>query len=133
MTFYRRGIVKSKFGAIRTEGFASKLENSVYHLLLLRMNEGEFTKIIKQKSIDLAFGITWKVDFSCERPDGTMLYCEAKGMETPDYRLKVKMWAYGAGPGVLEIWKGSYQKPYLEKTIIPKKISCLKCRFRDTL
>lgn len=112
---------KNKFNAVRTNGFASKLESAVYELLLLRQKAGEIKNIKKQHSVDLGLGVRWKVDFSFELVEtGERIWCEAKGIEGEGYRLKRTMWKNGAGPGPLEIWKGSHARPRLIETIIPR-------------
>jgi hypothetical protein len=76
--------------------------------------------------VHLAFGIRWKVDFSFEQrqKDDTwvMTWCEAKGFNTADFKIKLKMWREGAGPGPLELWKGNARAPKLVEIIIPKQI-----------
>lgn len=100
--------------------FASKLEASVYALLLLREKAGEIKEIECQVQVALsAAGIIYKPDFRFVRTsDGKACFAEAKGFETPEWRIKLRLWkVYGAGP--LEIWKGSAASPKLIETIIP--------------
>jgi len=100
--------------------FPSKLEASVYQLLLLREKMGDITSIQCQKKFLLTKAtISWKVDFYFyDRIARKYVAAEAKGIETSDYRIKVKLWKY-YGPCPLEIWKGTYQKPVLREVIIP--------------
>lgn len=114
---------KSKFRAQKTNGFPSKLENAVHDLLLTRELAGEISEIKQQQAITLKHcelcgdKLTWKVDFSFIRlSDGKKVYCEAKGCETSGYRKRLKAWKKNP-PFDLEIWKGSWQKPYLDEFI----------------
>lgn len=113
---------KNKFRAVRTNGMGSKLEAAVYQILLLRQKAGEISDIKQQVSVDLSCGIRWKVDFSFfDKCRDLEVWAEAKGLETERYRMCVKLWRGGHGPGLLEIWKGSYQRPILKEIVIPKK------------
>src|SRR6266705_3243735 len=101
---------RSKYKAQRTNGFASKLESAVHDILVSRRNKGELSNIKCQQSVVLQEGpptirINWKVDFSYENLMGKTCYCEAKGIETADYKLKLKLWRAKC-PARLEIWKG---------------------------
>ena len=114
---------KNKFGAIRSNGYGSKLENAVYQILLLREKSGEIKDIRKQHLVDLGYRIFWKVDFSfLEISTDERVWAEAKGIETERYRICLKLWRYGNGPGKLEIWKGSYQRPTLDEIVIPEEL-----------
>lgn len=114
--FYRR----QKFNAHRTNGMGSKLESAVHDLLKLRERSGAISDIKQQVSVDLGFGIKWKVDFSFV-DNGQTVYAEAKGVETERYRMCLKLWRGGQGPGPLEIWKGDYKRPRLVELVNPKK------------
>ena len=117
----------SKYRAIRTNGFSSKLENAVYQILKLREKAGEISDIRQQDCVDLGFGIRWKVDFSffmknvTDKFFGKRVYVEAKGVKTERYRMCLKLWEGGQGPGPLEIWEGHYLKPMIKQIIIPKE------------
>lgn len=109
--------MRNKFKAQRTNGFSSKLESAVYDMLKSRPN----VKDIKcQQAVVLVPGprnvqIKWKVDFSAieetKNWDGTvsdkLTYYEAKGIETSDYKLKLKLWRKNK-PAPLEVWKATY-------------------------
>ena len=117
----RRG---QKFGATRTNhagrSFASKLEASVFDLLTLREKAGEIRDIRCQHTVDLGFDIRWRVDYSFEEvATSERVWAEAKGLETPDYALKLKLWRNGCGPGRLEIWKGTHVRPRLVEVVKP--------------
>lgn len=85
----------SKYGNKKTEyngyQYMSKFEAKIAMELDLRMKAGEFIAIERQFRIPLycylpdgskANIFTYICDFRCERPDGTFLLCEAKGMVT---------------------------------------------------
>ncbi len=112
----------SKFKAVRTKGFASKLESAVHDILLIRQKAGEIKDIKCQQSVVLQEGgrdqrINWKVDFSCfEIKTNQTIYVEAKGVETSDFKLKLKLWR-AKKPHTLEIWKGNFRRPFLAERI----------------
>ena len=100
---------------------ASKLEAAVYDVLVLRKKSGEITDI-KRGPVELTCGISWNVDFNfIDVKTQKRIWAEAKGFETERYRLCLKLWRGGFGPGPLEIWKGDWNKPKLVEIVIPKK------------
>lgn len=114
--------MKSKYGAKRTDldgySFASKLEASVYGLLKLRQKAGELWEIQVQDHIYLSEArILYVADFRATVvKTGKAIWIEAKGIETPAYKIKLKLWrAYG--PGDLEIFKGTHIRPILVETV----------------
>lgn len=108
---------KHKFNAERINGFDSKLEQAVFFYLEFLEKKGEISDIRKQDTVYLTKAkISWRVDFSALDKNGKRFYVEAKGLETIDYKLKKKLWEV-YGPGRLEIWKGTYQKPKLHEVI----------------
>lgn len=112
---------KNKYRAVRTaDGFPSKLERAVYFKLKDREILGEIKDIQRQSVVVLIEGdkktrINWKVDFKFER-NGQACYAEAKGIETGDYRLKLRLWRK-MKPARLEIWKGNWRYPKLTEII----------------
>lgn len=116
----RPGSIEMRNNATRTNGFASKLEAAVYDQLVLRMKAGEISRIECQDVVDLGLGIKWKIDFKCKKPNGEAFWVEAKGYETREYRMKLKMWKCGGGKGVLEIYKGTHLRPVLVETVTPR-------------
>lgn len=59
-------------------------------------------------------------DFKCQEiGTGAIFWAEAKGYQDQKWPLKKKLWKF-YGPGALEIWTGSYTRPVLTETIIPK-------------
>lgn len=116
--------MRNKYGAKRVkydnQSFASKLEASVYTLLKARENAGEIVDIRAQVTVHLTNArIQYIVDFAfLDIRTGIVTYCEAKGMETPSWRIKRKLWKF-YGPGPLEIYKGTHLRPFLHETITP--------------
>lgn len=111
---------RSKYGAVKTGGLASKLEFSVLELLKLREKAKEIKNIQLQQSVSLTRAkIMYKADFSYEdKETGKTVWVEAKGFAADTWRLKKRLWAC-YGPGKLEIYTGTYKKPILSETIIP--------------
>lgn len=113
-----------KYRSVRTNGFPSKLESALYDFLLLKEKAGEIKNIKLQQAVILQEGppkvrISWKVDFSSERADtGETVYHEAKGIETSDYKLKLKLWRKNP-PARLEVYKGTYKRLFLALVIDP--------------
>lgn len=116
-----------KYGAKKTicsrgHEHPSGLEAAVCELLILREKAGDIRNLKYQHTIHLAYGIKWKCDWSFEQgPDWIPSFAEAKGKATADFRLKLRMFREGCGKGNLELWRGHFRRPYLEKIIVPKK------------
>lgn len=112
----------NKFGAVRANGFPSKLEAAVHDILLLRQKLGEIDEIKRQQTVVIQEGsretrIAWRVDFSfLDLKTGQTNYVEAKGMPTAEYKLKLKLWRANP-PADLEIWGGDYKRPKLVEKI----------------
>lgn len=114
---------KSKYGAKPADGFGSKLERAVHDSVLLpRQLAGEIGPIRRQHSVVLQEGdksvrICWKIDFSYPViATGEIEFAEAKGFETADFKLKLKMFKKHPH-GRLKIYKGSYKKPFLAEVV----------------
>lgn len=103
--------------------FDSKLEKAVYDILWLRERAGEIKIICQQSSVYMTKArIQYIADFKClDVSKDEEFWVEAKGFPTRDWRLKRRLWLSGYGPGRLEIWMGSYNKPFLKETIEPKE------------
>ncbi len=117
----------NKFGAKKTNGFASKLEHAVYQVLKLREISGEIKLLKTQARVTLTDAkIVYIPDFQCEHiATGEVFYVEAKGSETPEWKLKKRLWKV-YGPGRLEIWKGTHVKPRFVENVIPQPVKELK-------
>lgn len=93
----------NKYGAKKTvfEGrkYDSKFEAGVAQELYLRQQAGEIVAVEPQYKIEVwcyredgekAFKVTHKVDFRVENNDGSFELIEAKGVETSDYKWRLK-------------------------------------------
>lgn len=120
MTFYKRA--GSKYGSKKTEldgrSFGSKLEASVYALLRERERAKEIEILQCQDHVYLTDArILYVADFKCRWVRSQEIFwVEAKGYETSDWRLKLRLWRH-YGPGSLEIFKGSHLRPQLTETV----------------
>ncbi len=120
MNFFRRksGV---KFGNERRgcqlgHSHRSKLESAVCDLFYLRMKAKEIEVIEVEKHVRVcgpaghicssAMKVELVVDFKLTRKDGTYFYAEAKGFQTPEYRIKRRLWIHN-NLGMLEVWGGS--------------------------
>lgn len=101
--------------------FDSKLESAVYDLLKVRQEAGEIEILKTQDVVRLSDAeITYRADFKIRNvQENRIEWVEAKGVETDRWRIIKKLWKH-YGPGRLEIWKGTYKKPFLKETIISK-------------
>lgn len=118
---YKRATRANKFGAKKTNGFASKLEHAVYLILKLRERAGEIELLMTQSRVQLSDAkIVYIPDFKCKLIEtGEVFWVEAKGHETPEWKLKKRLWQV-YGPGRLEIWKGTHVRPRFSENIVPK-------------
>lgn len=113
---------------MRTNGFASKLEGAVHGFLLLFESTGAYKDIKCQQTVVLVEGppkvrIAWKVDFSVFNNETQETeYHEAKGFETNDYLIKLKLWKNNP-PATLHIWKGSAKRPFIAETVLKSSAS----------
>lgn len=112
--------MRSKYGAVRSGGFGSKLEHAVHELLKLRERAGEISDIKCQQTIVLQDGprevkISWRVDFSFLE-DGALAFAEAKGFPTESYSLKLKLFR-GTRKEKLYIYKGTHLRPTLAEIV----------------
>jgi hypothetical protein len=114
---------KSKYGNTRSGSSSSKLEAAVEQILRIQQKAGEIREIQVQASVYLTKArILYKPDFRCVMADGSEIYVEAKGFETPVWRIKLKLYRhYGSAP--LHVYKGSYRNPQLDEIVIPKTAS----------
>jgi hypothetical protein len=82
---------KHKFGAIRCERdhikFPSKLERSVYDVLIRRKDEGAVVLLLRQIGLDLPGGYKHVVDFLVFTEDDC-LFVEAKGKDLAEGKRK---------------------------------------------
>ena len=108
-----------KYQSKSVDGFPSKLEKSVYEMLLLQEKCGAISDLKRQHNVHLTKSkILFQVDFSFIE-NGERVYCEAKGFETAVYRIKRRLWK-NYGPGELRVFKGNYRKLILSECIFPE-------------
>ena len=101
--------------------FASKLEAALYQQLKLEVKAGIWKSISCQTRVKLTDAeIVYIPDFRVTDPQGMDTYVEAKGFETPEWRIKRRLWEH-YGPGPLLIYKGSHTRLRLAETILPVK------------
>lgn len=94
------------FPEISNRSFDSQFERTVATDLCIRQRAGEISDLKFQTKVELtAADIGWKIDFSYVE-DGELIYHEAKGFETPDYRLKLRLYRV-YGPALLRVTKGN--------------------------
>lgn len=98
----------------------SKLESSVCQILQLRERAGEIKILQVEDHVYLTLAkISYVVDWRCEYVKSKEIFwVEAKGYGNDRWPMKKKLWKH-YGPGALEIWMGSHEKPYLAETIVP--------------
>lgn len=89
---------RSKYGAIRTEFggivFASKAEARYAAELMILQRAGEIVDIEYQPSIELVPRpnlVRYVADFLVTYRDGRKEWIDVKGMETPVFRLKMRL------------------------------------------
>lgn len=121
MSFFRG---KPKYNSTRIShagySFASKLEAAVFNILKVMEIAKKIQNLSTQKRVYLLRNpdIYYIPDFYFEE-DGEPVYAEAKGYETPEWKIKKKLWQH-FGPTRLDIYQGSYNNPKLAESIKPK-------------
>lgn len=113
---------KHKYSAVKSNGFASKLENAVYQILKIQEKAGEIKDLRCQHAVELTRAkIRCKIDFSyIDTKTNETVFAEAKGVVSDRWRIFKKLWKH-YGLGTLIIYKGTYKKPYIDEII---KTSC---------
>jgi hypothetical protein len=102
---YNASKVKSKYGNVRTNGFASKKEAARYQELKLLEKAGEIGKVVCQRRYPLRVNgqliCTYVADFVYD--DGrTVIVEDCKGVRTSIYKLKTKLMKAIYGITILE-------------------------------
>ncbi len=110
-----------KYKAVASGGKHSKLEAAVEQMLFLREKAKEISDIRSQVTVYLTKAeVVYKPDFQfVMNATGVVWFCEAKGFQTPEWRIKRRLWTV-YGPGPLEIWTGHWRRPALTETIVPR-------------
>jgi hypothetical protein len=80
---------RAKYRANRTNGYASRLESRVADSLRAGLAPGE--SLVEQVPILFACGAKYICDFAIMRDGAIVRYIEAKGVETPVWRLKLRL------------------------------------------
>lgn len=101
--------------------FASKGEANLYDHLCWLEKAGKIRGIRCQVTVYLTEArIMYKPDFAfTEASSGECIYAEFKGFETPEWRIKRRLWEY-YGPGRLQVFKGSAESLRMTEEIVPK-------------
>jgi len=101
--------------------FSSKLEASVYLVLKQAQDKGEIKILKTQEQVHLTKAkILYKPDFTVyDEIAREIQYIEAKGFETPSWRIKRKLWMH-YGPGKLIIYKGNSSRIFISEVLQPK-------------
>lgn len=101
----------NKYGAVKTTYngivFDSRAEAAFYSYLLPLLKIGRIEKIELQHQYMLHAGIKYVADFVITMPGGLQRYIDVKGVETPVFKLKRKLFEKDVGP--LEVVKASYR------------------------
>lgn len=103
----------------RGRTYASKAEMLYAKELDLQLRGGLIAEIVEQPIIHLG-PIDYRPDFAVRRtPVGVWYWADVKGMETPEFRLKCKLWAE-CGPGTLYVVKLSGKRFKVARVIESK-------------
>ncbi len=84
--------------------FDSRLKMRVYQRLELLKRAGEVDYFLRQVGIHLPGGGRYVVDFLVFWSDGRIQYVDAKGMETPTFKMKKKM-TEALYPITISLWR----------------------------
>ena len=109
---------KNKFSAVRTGRFDSKGEARRAGQLTLREATGLISNLSFQPKVYLtAAKLLYKPDFRYTLSTGEIIHEDFKGMETPVFKLKARLWKH-YGPTPLYLTRGTRGKVY--KIITPE-------------
>lgn len=128
-------MTRNKYGNEPTDGcrygfsHRSKLEAAVCRLIYFREKAGELKHLAHEVHVDVCGPpghecahkqrIQYVADFQCEDASGRELLIEAKGFSSDAWRIKRRLLMHYSA-AMLEIWGGSWQRPSLIETIVPK-------------
>src|SRR5581483_3794123 len=106
--------------------FDSKGEAECFQFLQQLEKQGRIADLRHQYQVDLVASIRYKADYYFRDLEiGEEVWGEYKGFETPEWRLKLKLWKV-FGPGRLRIFRGRHPR-YLVEDVVPQPLSCPKC------
>lgn len=119
----------NKYSNVRTSGSASKAEAALHEYLAWREKAGEIRNLKPQQSVYLTnariqyitdFGYEVLVTLDNRTQDWVPEWAEFKGLETPVWRIKRRLWMY-YGPGPLVVYKGGARSLAQFEIIEPRK------------
>jgi hypothetical protein len=89
----RKKYSKYKAKPVKQDGnyFASKLEFRLHNNLLLLQKTGEINYFLRQVPFHLPGKVKYIVDYQVFYKNGEVKYLDAKGYETPVFKMKKKM------------------------------------------
>lgn len=99
----------NKFGAIRTNGYASKKEATRAHHLQLMARAGVISDLREQVRYELVGKqegerpVSYVADFVYQNPQGQTVVEDVKGYKTPIYVLKRKLMLLVHGIRIVEV------------------------------
>jgi len=107
---------RSKYRAVRTNGFDSKLEAKRAGQLAMREKCGLISNLELQPKVYLTDAkILYKPDFKYAEAGGREVWEDVKGYRTPVFNLKARLWKhYGPGPLLLTNAKGVFETIEIE-------------------
>src|SRR5439155_13136471 len=77
---------RHKYGARPVDGYASRLERDRARELRLLELAGDIREFVEQPRVELLPGIFFKPDSAYTEGDGTRVFEDCKGVETPRFR-----------------------------------------------
>lgn len=92
--------------------YASKAEMFFARMLAMMLANGEVLSVVEQPRVTLLDAprhkdrIVYVPDFLVTYKGGEVMYIDVKGMQTPEFKLKLKLWI-DHGPGKLRLVKQS--------------------------
>jgi len=104
--------------------FRSTAEAEYYGLLQVKESLGQISQLTIPKAIEYLPSFKWKIDFTYVE-NGELIYCEFKGQEMPDYKLKKALWKK-FGLGKLRIIKKKGKDFTQTEEIVPENYQILK-------
>lgn len=125
--FLKGGPKRNKFGARKTfvdgKHFPSALEAALYVILKQMEKNGEIHGLRCQHAVSLTTAkVRYKIDFSAtDTKTGILCFWEAKGKEGDRWKILRRLWP-DYGPSILYVFKGSYTRPALAYTLVPKSM-----------
>lgn len=84
---------RAKYRAVRTNGYASKLEARYAAELEMRKRalNGDVADWLEQVPVRFACGTKYVIDFMLVHRDGMVTFVEVKGAETAAWKIKMRM------------------------------------------